>query len=82
NVEIVDAEGNVNAIPVPVNVLYGDSMVFKTYWNTNSVLTLNHKDKKFNTTLLRNILDHNYRNQKYVGVTIYDANGNKKKNVS
>ncbi len=82
NVEIVDAQGNVNAIPVPVNVVYGDSMAFKSYWNTNSVLTLNHNDKKFNTTLVRNILDHSYRNQKYVGVTIYDANGNEKKNVS
>ncbi|MGH0423334.1 M60 family metallopeptidase [Bacillus pretiosus] len=82
NVEIVDTEGNVNAIPVPVNVVYGDSMAFKTYWNTNSVLTLDHKDKKFNTTLVRNILEHSYRNQKYVGITIYDANGNEKKNVS
>ncbi|WP_263702740.1 M60 family metallopeptidase [Bacillus thuringiensis] len=82
NVEIVDAEGNVNAIPVPVNVVYGDSMAFKTYWNTNSVLTLDHKDKKFNTTLVRNILNHSYRDQKYVSVTIYDANGNEKKSVS
>jgi len=82
NVEIVDAEGNVNAIPVPVNVVYGDSMAFKTYWNTNSVLTLDHKDKKFNTTLVRNILNHSYRDQKYVSVTIYDADGNEKKNVS
>ncbi len=82
NVEIVDTEGNVNAIPVPVNVVYGDSMAFKTYWNTNAVLTLRHEDKKFNTTLVRNILEHSYRNQKYVGVTIYDANGNEKKNVS
>ncbi|QUW26247.1 M60 family metallopeptidase [Bacillus cereus] len=82
NVEIVDTEGNVNAIPVPVNVVYGDSMAFKTYWNTNSVLTLDHKGKKFNTTLVRNILNHSYRDQKYVSVTIYDANGNEKKNVS
>ncbi|MED2036857.1 putative mucin/carbohydrate-binding domain-containing protein [Bacillus wiedmannii] len=82
NVEIVDTEGNVNAIPVPVNVVYGDSMAFKTYWNTNAVLTLRHEDKKFNTALVRNILEHSYRNQKYVGVTIYDANGNEKKNVS
>ncbi|HHT7173480.1 TPA: putative mucin/carbohydrate-binding domain-containing protein [Bacillus cereus] len=82
NVEIVDAEGNVNAIPVPVNVVYGDSMAFKTYWNTNGVLTLRHEDKKFNMTLVRNILNHSYRDKKYVGVTIYDANGNEKKNVS
>ncbi|ADY24262.1 putative mucin/carbohydrate-binding domain-containing protein [Bacillus paranthracis] len=82
NVEIMDAEGNVNAIPVLVNVVYGDSMAFKTYWNTNSVLTLDHKDKKFNTTLVRNILNHSYRDQKYVSVTIYDANGNEKKSVS
>ncbi|WDL91929.1 wall-associated protein [Bacillus sp. HNR-4] len=82
NVEIVDTEGNVNAIPVTVNVVYGDSMVFKTYWNTNGALTLRHEDKKFNMTLVRNILEHNYRNQKYIGVTIYDANGNEKKNVS
>ncbi|WHT94781.1 putative mucin/carbohydrate-binding domain-containing protein [Bacillus cereus] len=82
NVEIVDAEGNVNAIPVPVNVVYGDSMAFKTYWNTNGVLTLRHEDKKFNMTLVRNILNHSYRDKKYVGVTIYDANGNEKKNIS
>ncbi|MGA5659394.1 putative mucin/carbohydrate-binding domain-containing protein [Bacillus bombysepticus] len=82
NVEIMDAEGNVNAIPVSVNVLYKDSMAFKTYWNTNSVLTLNHNDKKFNTTLVRDILNHDYQNQKYISVTIYDANGNEKKSVS
>ncbi|PFF00266.1 peptidase M60 [Bacillus thuringiensis] len=82
NVEIVDGEGNVNAIPVPVNVVYGDSMAFKTPWNTNAVLTLRHEDKKFNTALVRNILNHNYRDQKYISVTIYDANGNEKKSVS
>ncbi|CUB08610.1 Viral enhancin protein [Bacillus cereus] len=81
-VEIIDENGNVNSVPVTVNGVYGDSMLFKTYWNTNSVLTLQHKDKKFNATLVRNILNHNYRNQKYIGVTIYDANGNEKKSVS
>ncbi|HDR4866096.1 TPA: wall-associated protein [Bacillus cereus] len=81
-VEIIDENENVNSIPVSVNGVYGDSMLFKTYWNTNSVLTLQHKDKKFNATLVRNILEHSYRNQKYVGVTIYDANGNEKKSVS
>ncbi|WP_434609200.1 putative mucin/carbohydrate-binding domain-containing protein [Bacillus paranthracis] len=81
-VEIIDENGNVNSVPVTVNGVYGDSMLFKTYWNTNSVLTLNHEHKKFNTTLVRNILEHSYRNQKYIGVTIYDANGNEKKNVS
>ncbi|MEI4617439.1 putative mucin/carbohydrate-binding domain-containing protein [Bacillus cereus] len=81
-VEIIDENENVNSIPVSVNGVYGDSMLFKTYWNTNSVLTLQHKDKKFNATLVRNILEHSYRNQKYVGVTIYDANGNEKRSVS
>ncbi|MDF9484575.1 putative mucin/carbohydrate-binding domain-containing protein [Bacillus cereus] len=81
-VEIIDENENVNSIPVSVNGVYGDSMLFKTYWNTNSVLTLQHKEKKFNTTLVRNILEHSYRNQKYIGVTIYDANGNEKKSVS
>ncbi|WP_144596809.1 putative mucin/carbohydrate-binding domain-containing protein [Bacillus cereus] len=82
NVEIIDAEGNVNAIPVSVNVVYGDSMAFKTYWNTNAVLTLRHEDKKFNMTLVRNILEHDYRDKKYVSVTIYDVNGKEKKSVS
>ncbi|PKJ53559.1 M60 family metallopeptidase [Bacillus sp. SN10] len=81
-VEIIDENGNINSVPVSVNGVYGDSMLFKTYWNTNSVLTLQHKDKKFNATLVRNILNHSYRDQKYVGVTIYDANGNEKKSVS
>lgn len=81
-VEIIDENENVNSIPISVNGVYGDSMLFKTYWNTNSVLTLQHKDKKFNATLVRNILEHSYRNQKYIGVTIYDANGNEKKSVS
>ncbi|PFT66185.1 peptidase M60 [Bacillus cereus] len=81
-VEIIDENENVNSIPVSVNGVYGDSMLFKTYWNTNSVLTLQHKEKKFNATLVRNILNHNYRDQKYISVTIYDANGNEKKNVS
>ncbi|WP_368906620.1 M60 family metallopeptidase, partial [Bacillus wiedmannii] len=81
-VEIIDENENVNSVPVTVNGVYGDSMLFKTYWNTNSVLTLHHKDKKFNATLVRNILNHSYRDQKYIGVTIYDANGNEKKSVS
>ncbi|HDR4437326.1 wall-associated protein [Bacillus thuringiensis serovar brasilensis] len=81
-VEIIDENGNVNSVPVSVNGVYGDSMLFKTYWNTNSVLSLHHQDKKFNATLVRDILNHGYRNQKYIGVTIYDANGNEKKSVS
>lgn len=82
-VEIEDIKGNKNSIPVRVNAIYGDSMVFKSYGgkNTNAVLTLRHEEKKFSATLLNEILAYSHSNEKYIGVTLYDRNGKEKKSV-
>ncbi|MED3395274.1 putative mucin/carbohydrate-binding domain-containing protein [Bacillus wiedmannii] len=84
SVEIEDDKGNKNLIPVSVNAVYADSMVFGSYFgrNINSVLTLNHDTKKISASLLNEILHHSYSGEKYIGFTIYDEHGKEKKSVS
>ena len=54
-VEIEDEKGQKNFISVPVNSLYGDTMVFKGYGNeVNSVITLLHDEKKINVSFIGN----------------------------
>ncbi|MGG0214920.1 putative mucin/carbohydrate-binding domain-containing protein [Bacillus mycoides] len=83
-VEIEDDKGNKNLIPVSVNAVYADSMVFGSYFgkNINSILTLNHDTKKISASLLNEILHHSYSGEKYIGFTIYDEHGKEKKSVS
>ncbi|HDR4437325.1 wall-associated protein [Bacillus thuringiensis serovar brasilensis] len=82
-VEIEDEKGQKNFISVPVNSLYGDTMVFKGYGNeVNSVITLLHDEKKINVSFIGNEFHDRFKNEKYVGITLYDKDGNEKKNIS
>ncbi|MDF9615669.1 putative mucin/carbohydrate-binding domain-containing protein [Bacillus cereus] len=82
-VEIEDEKGQKNFISVPINSLYGDTMVFKGYGNkVNSVITLLHDEKKINVSFVGNELHERFKNEKYVGITLYDKDGNEKKNIS
>lgn len=52
-VEIEDEKGQKNFISVPVNSLYGDTMVFKGFGDeVNSVITLLHNEKKINVSFV------------------------------
>ncbi|QKE09903.1 putative mucin/carbohydrate-binding domain-containing protein [Bacillus cereus] len=82
-VEIEDEKGQKNFISVPVNSLYGDTMVFKGYGNeVNSIITLLHDEKKINVSFIGNKFHDRFKNEKYVGITLYDKDGNEKKNIS
>ncbi|MEC1983420.1 putative mucin/carbohydrate-binding domain-containing protein [Bacillus cereus] len=82
-VEIEDEKGQRNFISVPVNSLYGDTMVFKGYGDeVNSVITLLHDEKKINVSFVGNEFHERFKNEKYVGITLYDKDGNEKKNIS
>lgn len=82
-VEIEDAKGNKNLIPVLVNALYGDTMVFKGFGDeVNSVITLLHDEKKIKVPFISNEFHFRFKNEKYVGITVYDKDGNEKKSIS
>ncbi|MCV5404324.1 hypothetical protein OFM88_32770, partial [Escherichia coli] len=48
----------------------------------NSVITLLHDEKKINVSFVGNELHERFKNEKYVGITLYDKDGNEKKNIS
>ncbi|WP_242269467.1 putative mucin/carbohydrate-binding domain-containing protein [Bacillus cereus group sp. BfR-BA-01408] len=82
-VEIVDNKGNKNLITVPVNSRYGDAMVVKGFGDeVSSVITLLHNEKKIDVDFSVNALHHRFKNEKYVEITVYDKEGNEKKNIS
>ncbi|HEF1898523.1 putative mucin/carbohydrate-binding domain-containing protein [Bacillus cereus group sp. MYBK108-2] len=82
-VEIEDEKGQKNFISVPVNSIYGDTMVFKGYGDeVNSVITLLHNEKKINVSFVGKEFHERFKNEKYVGITLYDKDGNEKKNIS
>ncbi|MBR9658508.1 putative mucin/carbohydrate-binding domain-containing protein [Bacillus cereus] len=82
-VEIEDSKGNKNLITVPVNARYGDAMVVKGFGNeVNSVITLLHDERKIDIDFRVNALHHRFENEKYVEITVYDKEGNEKKNIS
>ncbi|OQR54196.1 putative mucin/carbohydrate-binding domain-containing protein [Bacillus sp. CDB3] len=82
-VEIEDNKGIKNVITVPVNARYGDAMVVKGFGNElNSVITLLHNEKKIDVDFSVNAFHHRFKNEKYVEITVYDKEGNEKKNIS
>ncbi|MEC1966892.1 putative mucin/carbohydrate-binding domain-containing protein [Bacillus cereus] len=82
-VEIEDNKGNKNVITVPVNTRYGDAMVVKGFDDeVNSVITLLHNEKKIDVDFSVNALHDRFENEKYVEVTVYDKEGNEKRNIS
>ncbi|WP_454015414.1 M60 family metallopeptidase [Bacillus sp. Marseille-Q7846] len=85
-VETKDRFGNKKVTEVPMEVIYGDSIMFfgTSYGGSNikSVVTLNHEEKKFNTTGAEGSAHTSFKEQKYMGMTVYDKDGKKKKEVS
>ncbi|OUA58362.1 MULTISPECIES: putative mucin/carbohydrate-binding domain-containing protein [Bacillus cereus group] len=85
-VETKDRFGNKTVTEVPVEVIYGDSIMFfgTSYGGTNikSVVTLNHEEKKFSTTGAEGAAHTSFKDEKYMGMTVYDKDGKEKKEAS
>ncbi|MGH1299063.1 putative mucin/carbohydrate-binding domain-containing protein [Bacillus pretiosus] len=85
-VETKDRFGNKKVTEVPVEVIYGDSIMFfgTSYGGSDikSVVTLNHEEKKFSTTSAEGAAHTSFKDQKYMGMTVYDKDGKEKKEAS
>ncbi|MGN4436761.1 putative mucin/carbohydrate-binding domain-containing protein [Bacillus cereus group sp. MYBK69-1] len=82
-VETKDRFGNKKVTEVPVEVTYGDSIVYQGVSNvTRSIVTLNHDEKKLHATFTNDTIHYRFVNEQYIGLTIYDGNGKEKKHVT
>ncbi|MGT8956348.1 putative mucin/carbohydrate-binding domain-containing protein [Bacillus cereus] len=82
-VETKDRLGNKKVTEVPVEVTYGDSLVYQGVSDvTRSIVTLNHAEKKLHATFTNEEIHYRFVNEQYIGLTIYDQNGNEKKHVT
>ncbi|MEK5113735.1 putative mucin/carbohydrate-binding domain-containing protein [Bacillus sp. FSL R5-0677] len=82
-VETQDRFGNKKVTEVPLEVIYGDSIVFQGDGNdTRSVVTADHNEKKLRATFTDSKVHYRFENEKYMGITLYDQNGNEKKVIS
>ncbi|WP_142345180.1 putative mucin/carbohydrate-binding domain-containing protein [Bacillus cereus] len=82
-VETKDRFGNKKVTEVPVEVTYGDSLVYQGVSDvTRSIITLNHAEKKLHATFTNDEIHYRFVNEQYIGLTIYDQNGNEKKHVT
>ncbi|MES5941255.1 MULTISPECIES: putative mucin/carbohydrate-binding domain-containing protein [unclassified Bacillus cereus group] len=85
-VETKDRFGNKKVTEVPLEVIYGDSIMFFGTWyggtNVKSIVTLNHEEKKFSTTDSEGPTHTSFANEKYMEMTVYDKTGQEKKVVS
>lgn len=82
-VETKDRFGNRQVTEVSVEVTYGDSIVYQGVSNvTRSIVTLNHDEKKLHATFTNDTIHYRFVNEQYIGLTIYDGNGNEKKHVT
>ncbi|MEC2373344.1 putative mucin/carbohydrate-binding domain-containing protein, partial [Bacillus thuringiensis] len=85
-VETKDRFGNKQITEVPVEVIYGDSIMFFGTWhdetNIKSIVTLNHEEKKFSTTDSEGPMHTSFADEKYMGMTVYDKDGKEKKDLS
>ena len=83
-VETKDRFGNKKVTEVPVEVTYGDSLVFKGLeytgaGNIKSVVTLQHDAKKFSATDQHNKVHGNFKEETYFGFTLLDQMEKKKR---
>ncbi|PFR06012.1 peptidase M60 [Bacillus cereus] len=82
-VETKDRFGNKKVTEVPVEVTYGDSLVYQGVSDvTRSIITLNHAEKKLHATFTNDEIHYRFVNEQYIGLTIYDQNGTEKKHVT
>ena len=78
-VETKDRFGNKKVTEVPVEVTYGDSLVYQGVSDvTRSIITLNHAEKKLHATFTNDEIHYRFVNEQYIGLTIYDQNGTEK----
>ncbi|GGE71559.1 M60 family metallopeptidase [Priestia taiwanensis] len=81
-VKLADDRGNENVISVPVNVVYGDSFVFQGLSNDiKSVVTLHHDTKKLSATATKDDIHYYFKDELYMGMTVYDANKKEKVHI-
>lgn len=82
-VETKDRFGNKKVTEVPVEVTYGDSLVYQGLGDDiRSIVTLNHDDKKLHVTSTNEQIHSYFNNELYMGITLYDQNGTEKKHVT
>ncbi|HDX9492874.1 TPA: peptidase M60 [Bacillus thuringiensis] len=84
-VETKDRFGNKKVTEVPVEVIYGDSIMFFGTWhggtNIKSIITLNHEDKKLSTVGSEGPVHTYFKGEKYMGLTVFDKDGKEKKQM-
>ncbi|HDR4421263.1 TPA: wall-associated protein [Bacillus cereus] len=82
-VETKDIFGNKKVTEVPVEITYGDSIVYQGVSNIiRSIVTLNHDEKKLHATFTNETIHYRFVNEQYIGLAIYDQNGNEKKRIT
>ncbi len=82
-VETKDRFGNKKVTEVPLEVTYGDSIVYIGYNDDiASVVTLKHGDKKFHVTDMNSQIHQYFNKELYMGITLYDGEGKEKKHVT
>ena len=68
---------------VSLEVIYDDSIMFfgTSYGGSNikSIVTLNHKEKKFSTTDSEGAMHTLFADEKYMAMAVYDKDGQQKK---
>ncbi len=82
-VETKDHFGNKKVTEVPVEVTYGDSLVYQGLSNSiRSIVTFNHDEKKLHVTHTNEQIHSYFKNELYMGITLYDGDGKEKKHVT
>lgn len=82
-VETKDMFGNKQVTEVPLTVTYGDSLVYQGLGDDiRSIVTFNHEDKKLHVTHTNEQIHSYFKNELYMGITLYDQNGTEKKHVT
>ncbi|MDF4730696.1 putative mucin/carbohydrate-binding domain-containing protein, partial [Vibrio parahaemolyticus] len=84
-VETKDRFGNKKVTEVPVEVIYGDSIMFFGTWyggtNVKSIITLNHEDKKLSTIGSEGPVHTQFKNEQYMGLAVFGKDGKEKKQM-
>ncbi|TCW59216.1 carbohydrate-binding protein (putative mucin) [Bacillus thuringiensis] len=82
-VETKDRFGNKKVTEVALEVTYGDSLVYQGLGDDiRSIVTFNHEDKKLHVTHTNEQIHSYFKNELYMGITLYDQNGTEKKHVT
>ncbi|MDF4761466.1 hypothetical protein P3543_23645, partial [Vibrio parahaemolyticus] len=81
-VETKDRFGNKKVTEVPVEVIYGDSIMFFGTWyggtNVKSIITLNHEDNTLSTIGSEGPVHTQFKNEQYMGLAVFGKDGKEK----